>query len=76
MLQSGSQKHCLNVMRIIDWTIKPVFRKLRNPLKRRKKVKDKICGNIDISCGERALLWKISGELTVSGLVTICHQEG
>lgn len=69
-------KHCLKVMRIIDWKTKPICRKLKKPLKGRKTLKDKICGNIDISCGERALLWKISGDLTVSGWVTLCYQTG
>ncbi len=75
-MQTHSQKHCINVVEVIDWMVKPVHMKMRKTINSNKIVTDHICGNIELTCGENALLWKSIGPLSVSGCVTICHQAG
>ncbi|WP_077299567.1 DUF3992 domain-containing protein [Virgibacillus pantothenticus] len=76
MMENRTQKHCINVLKLFDWITKPVNIQLSESLERQVLVNDQICGNIDIPCGENALLWMVKGKLSVSGSVTVCHQMG
>jgi len=68
--------HCINVLKVFDWISKFTTIKLNKSFESQELVTDKICGIIDIPCGERELLWSVRGELSVSGSVTVCHEMG
>lgn len=75
-MQNKNQKHCIQVLQVFDWINKPINIEIQKNLERKEFVKDEICGNIEIPCGSNTFIWKLKGELSVSGSVTICHETG
>ncbi|KAB8126284.1 hypothetical protein F9U64_20295 [Gracilibacillus oryzae] len=75
-MHKDMEKHFINVTKLIDWITKPAELQITKQLNCPQYITDKVCGNIELLCGERALLWQANGDLTVSGTVTVSHIFG
>lgn len=76
VMQNNTHSYCINVLKVFDWITKLTEIKIRKSLDHTKLVTDKICGNIELTCGENGLLWKGNGDINISGVVTIFHDMG
>ncbi|MGN8647354.1 DUF3992 domain-containing protein [Gracilibacillus sp. HCP3S3_G5_1] len=75
-MRDNLQKHCLNVLKVYDWVSVPTDLMLSHSFEHKKRVKDEICGLIELHSGDNALLWEVTGNLSVSGEVTVFHEMG
>lgn len=77
VLTNQIEGHCLKVLKVYDWVTRPVNLQVKKILEEQPKfVKDEVCGNIGISCGETSPVWEAADGLSVSGSVTVFHHTG
>lgn len=69
------ERHCIHTRKVYDWICQSTDLKLYQSLEHQI-MKDNICGNIKLSGKETVDLWKASGDMAISGVISVCHRMG